>query len=212
MAFGTRSTGPVTASAIAPAPPSLAGQPCGSLARVLARVFREAKPDILVLGPFCGESVVYLAGRGARVHVEDFDPPEPGPEKKPGEAVSTAPPFHLDQPDRRFGLVLAWEVLDFVPPDRLQEFGAELRRVLRDDGTLFLFSHAKPIATHEPPARYRVLADDVIVRESPTNLVRIRYTHPTREIERALRGLAVQGIHLQRSQMREIVAIKAGVG
>jgi hypothetical protein len=180
---------------------------------VLARVFREPKPDILALGPLCGESVVYLAGRGARVHVEDLDLPEPAPEKKPGEAVAQAPPpFRLDQPDGRFSLVLAWEILDFVPPDRLQEFGAELRRVLRDQGTLFLFSLAKPLATHEPPARYRVLADDVIVREAPTDLVRIRYTHPTREIERALRGLAVQGIHLQRNQMREIVAIKAGVG
>jgi len=211
MAFGSRVPG--AASALDPEPASLAGQPCGSLARVLARVFREPKPEILALGPLCGDSVVYLAGRGARVHVEDLDLPEPGPERKPGDThVELPPPFRLDQPDARFSLVLAWETLDFVPPDRLQEFGSELRRVLRDQGTLFLFSHAKPLQTHEPPARYRVLADDVIVREAKTDLVRIRYTHPTREIERALRGLAVQGIHLQRSQMREIVAIKAGVG
>jgi hypothetical protein len=179
---------------------------------VLARVFRESKPEILALGPLCGESVVYLAGRGARVHVEDLDPPEPAPERAPGDAPEPVAPFRLDQPDARFHLVLAWEMLDFVPPDRLPELGAEIRRVLHDQGTLFLFSHAKPLKSHEAPARYRVLADDMIVREAPTDLVRIRYTHPTREIERALRGLSVQGIHLQRSQMREIVALKVGVG
>jgi hypothetical protein len=36
--------------------------------------------------------------------------------------------------------------------------------------------------------------------------------HPNREIERAIAGLAVQNIHLQRNQMREILASKAGVG
>jgi hypothetical protein len=60
--------------------------------------------------------------------------------------------------------------------------------------------------------RYRVLADDLIVREEPSGVPRRRYTHANRDLERALAGLAVQGIQLQRNQLREIVAAKVGVG
>ena len=35
-----------------------------------------------------------------------------------------------------------------------------------------------------------------------------RWVHPTREIERALAPLSVQGIHLQRNQIREFSALK----
>jgi SAM-dependent methyltransferase len=165
-----------------------------------------------MLGPLCGESAVYLAGRGARVHVDEFAPPEPHPPRKPGEPVVEAAPVRLDQPDDAFDLVLAWEVLDFVPPDRLAEVGAEIARVLRVGGHLFLFSHQRPPAEVAVIPRYRLYADDLIGREEPDTPERRRFAHPNREIERGLSGLSVQGIHLQRNQMREILASKAGVG
>jgi hypothetical protein len=189
---------------------ALEGRPCGGLARVLARAFREGKPEILVLGPLCGESVVYLASRGARVHFEDLEPPSPVPPRRPGEPPPEVPPVRLDQPDALFHLVLAWEVADFVPPDRLAEYGGELRRVLRDGGGLFFFSHARPEPADERPSRYLLLADDLISRQVLGKERRPRYVHPTRDLERALRGFVIQGIQLQRTQMREITALKAG--
>lgn len=165
-----------------------------------------------MLGPLCGESAVYLAGRGARVHVEELPPPPPHPPKKPGEPAEDLPPVRLDLPDGAFDLVLAWEVLDFVPPDRLAEAGSEIARVLRVGGHLFLFSHQRPPSERAIMPRYRLHADDLISREEPLAPPHRRYAHPNREIERALTGLSVQGIHLQRNQMREILASKAGVG
>ena len=191
----------------APAP-----QPCGSLARVLARVYRESKPEVLDLGPLCGERAVYLAARGARLHVEEPVIPEPLPPRRPGETPPPVPPFRLDQPDARFHLVLAWEVLDFVPPDRLAEIGSEIKRVMRDGAWLFLFAHQKPPSDSEPVPRYKLLSDDLIVREPGAGPSRPRWAHPNRELERALGGLTVQGIQLQRSQLREIVVLKPGVG
>ena len=188
----------------------LAGQPCGSLARVLARVFRSSKPEVLNLGPLCGETVVYLAGRGARVHVEEFDPPAPVPMRQPGEPPTALKPFRLDQPTGRANLVLAWEMTDFIPPDRLAEYGDELRRLMADGGSLFLFSHQRPDAQNEPLRRYRVLADDMVVREVAGGVTHRRWIHPTREVERALAGFSIQGVQLQRNQMREIVAVRAG--
>jgi len=195
------------------APPVAAtGQPCGGLGRAVARAFRDGKPEILVLGPLCGESVVYLAGRGARVHVDELELPEPIPKRQPGEPPAQLHPFKLDYASGAFDLVLAWEMLDFVPPDRLHEFGAEIVRVLRVGGQLVVFAHQKPPADRAVLPRYRVLADDMVVREEPATAPLPRYTHPKRELERAIAGLSVQNIHLQRNQMREILALKAGVG
>ncbi len=164
------------------------------------------------MGPLCGESVVFLAGRGARVHVDAVELPEPIPKRQPGEPMPQPRPFKLDHPSVSFDLVLAWELLDFVPPDRLHEFGAEIVRVLRVGGQLVVFAHQKPPADRAILPRYRVLADDMVVREEPATAPLPRYTHPNREIERAIAGLSVQNIHLQRNQMREILALKAGVG
>jgi hypothetical protein len=212
VALRPRAAETAQAAAAAPSSSSAAGQPCGGLGRVLARAFRLGKPEILALGPLCGESVVYLAGRGARVHVEEMELPEPLPPRRPGEPTPPVLPVRLDQPDLRFDLVLAWELLDFVPPDRLFEAGAEIVRTLKVGGQLFLFAHQRPPADTAALPRYRLLADDLIVREETGAAVRRRYVHPNRDIERALSGLAVQGIQLQRNQMREILASKAGVG
>ncbi len=193
-------------------PVAAAGQPCGGLGRAVARALREGKPEILVLGPLCGESVVFLAGRGARVHVDELELPQPNPKRQPGDPVPTLRPVKLDHPSGSFDLVLAWETFDFVPPDRLHEFGAEIVRVIKVGGQLIVFAHQKPPSDRAVLPRYRVLADDMIVREEPATPKLPRYTHPNREIERAIAGLSVQSIHLQRNQMREILASKAGVG
>ena len=189
-----------------------AGQPCGGLGRALARAFRDGKPQILVLGPLCGESVVFLAGRGARVHVDEVELPAPLPKRQPGEAVTPPRPVKIDQPTGAYDLVLAWEMLDFVPADRLQEFGAEIVRLLRVGGQLIVFAHLKPPSERAVFPRYRLLADDLIVREEPAGPLLPRYAHSNLMIERAIAGLSVQNIHLQRNQMREILASKAGVG
>jgi hypothetical protein len=172
-------------------------------------VFRDGKPQILVLGPLCGETVVFLAGRGARVHVDEVELPEPVP--MGAEAPLLRPP-KLDYPSDAFDLVLAWEMLDFVPPERLHDFAAEIVRVLRVGGQLIAFAHQKPPSDRAIFPRYRILSEDMVAREEPDARPQRRYIHPNREFERAIRGLAVQGIHLQRSQMREILASKAGVG
>jgi SAM-dependent methyltransferase len=156
--------------------------------------------------------VVFLAGRGARVHVDEVEVPQPIPKKQPGEPAVTVPPFKIDHASGTFDLVLAWELFDFVSPDRLQEFGQEIVRVVREGGQLMFFAHLKPPSDRAVLPRYRLLADDLIVREEPKVPPIPRYVHSNLMIERAIAGLGVQNIHLQRNQMREILASKAGVG
>jgi len=182
-----------------------------TLSKVLEKTFRIERPAILDLGPFCGETVVQLASRGARVQVEPFVPPPPTPPREPGKPrEEPLVPLTIDQPDGKFDLVLVWEQIDFVPPDRLAEFGAELHRVLRDGGFLLAFSLAKKVEGRPMPARYRLAADGKVAREFPDRARRRRWVHPNREIERSLVGMSMQGIHLQRNQMREFFAVRKG--
>ncbi len=193
----------------APGTPAPEPQNCPSLAKVLARTFKGERPAILDLGPLCGEGVVRLASRGARVTVERFRPPEAPPARKPGDPPWEPPPFRLDQPDEAFDLVLVWEHLDFTPPERLGEVATELRRILRPGGALLAFCLARSDEPAQRIPRYRVLDDDRLVREIEDGPRLRRFVHPNREIERGLAGLAIQGIHLQRNQMREFVAIRS---
>jgi hypothetical protein len=186
---------------------------CPSLVRALDRIFKHEKPEILDLGPFCGATAVYLADRGARVSVTEFQPPPPAPKAELGKKGELLPksPLRIDQPDSKFHLVLAWEHGDYTPPDRLADFGAEVHRVLIDGGLVLLFA-LNNLSRDDPMARtagrYRVVGDEQIVREPVPAPGRRRWTHPTREIERALAPLSIQGIHLQRNQMREFLALK----
>jgi len=192
-------------------------QKCPGMATALKRVLsKKEQPEVLDLGQFSRSAAVYVAGRGAKVHVEDFVPPSPKPKKKKnGEQAEPngveAQPVVIPHPDQRFDLVLAWEHPDFVPPDRLQEFYAEVTRVLVPGGWLLMYARddpATPAAGPGQPACYRLTADDRLTRTTEDGPERPRWSHPNRAIERALSPLSVQSIHLQRNRMREFLARK----
>ena len=182
-------------------------QACPALAKVLERLERP-KPEILDLGPLCGESVVYLASRGGKVTVEGFEPPPPPVEPEKGESKPPHQPLHIEHPDDHFDLVLVWEQADFVAPEYLAELGKELRRILVKGGWLLLFSRASGGSDREPFCQYRIVADDRLVRQPIDGPARRRWNHPTRNVEQALAGFSVKGIHLQRNQIREFLAVK----
>ena len=136
-------------------------------------------------------------------------PPTPKKKKSNGDANEVRrETLTIKQPDHKFDLVLAWEHADFVPPDRLSDFAAEVSRVLVPGGWFLMYARDDPQATAgdpDTPACYRLTAEDKIVREPTSAPVRPRWTHPNRTLERALAPLAVQSIHLQRNRMREFL-------
>jgi hypothetical protein len=186
-------------------------QPSPGLARALERILKDDKPRILDFGPLCGDTAVRLARLGALVSVESFRVPATPPAGPDGEAPPP-PPIRLEQDDGRFQLVLAWEHADFVPPDRLREFGGEIHRVLAPGGFALVFARNAP-ARDDPeqrtPGRYRLLDDDRLLREPMEGPPRERWVHPTRDIERALAPLKIQGLQLHRNQLREFLAQRA---
>lgn len=187
-------------------------QSCPSIHRALARILKDhGRPEVLDLGPLCGDTAIYLAGRGARVCVEELAPPVTAAVGASDSAAQPNPAIAIPQPNGKFHLVLAWEQADFTPPERLPELGAELGRVLAKGGWLLLFCRDNSTGaklTREQPSRWRLIADDRLVCEPAPGLERPRWVHLNRDLERALAPLAIQGIHLQRNRMREILALK----
>jgi SAM-dependent methyltransferase len=191
-------------------------QACPGLARALTRILAGAEqPDVLDLGQFSRSAALYLAHRGARVCVEDFVPPQPTPPRKAKgqnhDEVAPPVPVTLPHPPEKFDLVLAWEHWDFVPPDRLAEFSAEIARVLAPGGWLLMYCQDDPTAEAGREGRagcYHLRSDDRLHRQAAAGPARPRWTHPNRAIERALAPLTVQSICLQRNRIREILARK----
>ena len=182
-------------------------QPCPGLVKAIERVLRSERPRILDLGPLCGNTVIELARRGARVTVEEFDLPETPPANA-DEPEAPPPPLRIEQPEEGFDLVLAWEHIDFVAPERLPEFAAELRRVTTAGGSVLLLSRSTGDGDRDRRARYRMVGEDRVVREPVEEQARARWVHPNRLIEQALEGFTIQGVHLQRDQTREYLIVK----
>lgn len=187
-------------------------QSCPGLARVLQRLLRDenAKPRVLDLGPMCGSTVTYLADRGARVSVEEFHPP-PRDNGPPDDDEWEPPPLRIVQPDASFDLVLVWEHLDFVPPERLDEFGQELARVTASGGFVLLFSRdhgTRGQVAGDRLGSYRLIADDKMIFQPGRGSESPRWSYPARDVENALSPLSIQGIQLKSGRMREIVAGK----
>ncbi len=186
---------------------------CPSLAKALKRIAARTKPRIIDLGPLCGSTAVFLANRGARVCVEDFIPPPPLPKKNKHDEEETpaVEPFVIEQPSDEFDLLLGWEAIDFTPPDRLEEVVGEMKRLVKENGLIFLLSRNTTGArksVQDAPGRFRVEAEDRLSREPAQSRTGTRWVHLTREIERVLKPFSVQGIHLQRDQTREILALR----
>jgi SAM-dependent methyltransferase len=181
------------------------------MARALDRILvRRANPEILDLGQACGSTAVYLASRGARVVVEEFEPPAAAGMVHVAGQDPTGGTLRVDQPDAEFDLVLAWEHFDFVPPQRLDEFVSEIWRVMAPDGWLLLFALD---GSNEGPAEgrahsYRVTADDRLLRSPVAGPARPRWTHHNRAIHQALAPLVVAGVTLRRNGVREFVVHK----
>jgi SAM-dependent methyltransferase len=182
------------------------------MARALKRILEHGEqPEVLDLGQFSRSAAIYLASRGARVCIEDFEPPPPTPRLKLGATSVDKPPISIPHADGKFDLVLGWEHMDFVPPDRVADFAAELSRVMKPGGWLVLFAEDRPgekAPRQDPPACYRLTADDRIVRTATTSRERLRWAHPNRAIERGVSPMKVQSIQLQRNRIREFLVQK----
>ena len=180
------------------------------LRKTIDRTFRDDKARILDLGPLCGVSIVDLASRGAKVCVEEFVPPRPRPAADAKGEVPNPPPVRLDHDDASFDLVLLWERLDFVPPDRLREFCQEIRRVLKVGGWVLALTSSRKEPRRASAARIRIVDDEHIAREPSGEPERPRWAHPNRELERSLDGVSIQRIHLHRDGLREVTGLKGG--
>ena len=177
--------------------------------------FATGKPEILMPGSAVRRERRLLSPAAARACTSiEVELPEPIPKRQPGERRRLVSPVRGSSTRRTRSISSSrGRCSTSCPPERLTSSAPRSSALLtrRRAADRLRASEAARRAARCIP-RYRLLADDLIVREEPGEHRRRRYVHPNREIERAIAGLSVQSIHLQRNQMREILASKAGVG
>ena len=118
-------------------------------------------------------------------------------------------------------MVLAWDLVDFTPPESLPFVGPELARILKPDGWLFLLSQANRAGAslarsgqeqYASPGLYRILDDSRVSQGKAPGAGKCRrWVHPNRDLEKALAPLRIQNTHLLRNQLREYTAILRAV-
>jgi len=201
--LGTRSAGDPAEAALSTA---AASEPyvCPTLEKAVERSTKHGRPAVLTLGGADGPTITFLAEFGAKLTIEEFEPP---PVRDPDDEAP-AKPFKFDFPSRGYDLILLWEWADFFPKEALPELGLELARISRPGATLLLLSRSSFDGKFDRPMRYKIHDERTVSRKPLPGASRPRFVHPTRTLELALKRFSISGIHLQRDQTREILAVR----
>lgn len=85
-----------------------------------------------------------------------------------------AAPGHLEFPDDHFGLVCTWTVAQHVPPDRIEQMCAEIKRVLAPGGMLLICEETRNPGVYANFSWHRSL-DEYAELFAPMSLERCGY-------------------------------------
>lgn len=170
---------------------------------LLVQSMRRHVPDaVLDLGPTSTESLQFLSKMAGEVDVCDLF--QDASHRGRRADVFRFDPNQLDLPDRRFDVVLAWDLLHYFAPLDQRAFGARLADIVADHGLLMVV--ASNIAAIPPtPIHFKILTED-----------RLRYCLPegakipspglqTRPVEKALADFEPVRNFQLRNGMQELV-------
>lgn len=169
--------------------------------RIAERLARAERPDVLDLGVLSGDAVTTLATMGARVHVYDLITPL-------RESLRLGPPdakallADLKILPESLDVVLAWELLDFLPMAEAQQAVLRLHRWLKPKGLLLAVFHAASArATH----RFRLTGDGLVKMERVAPLSEACPARTNSEALSIFSGFTLLHSALMRTQIREVL-------
>lgn len=171
------------------------GSPSAGLAEFLQRLKGRFRPRLYDVGPAPGGNIVFFAGQGLRVYV-DAD--------RDHRLVGSAPNLdHLAEED--FEAALLWDLLDFLPTARAEEFVAQLSRAMKPGGFIFLLSSTTRAEGARPVHCYFVEAGGHLSARPVEGALATRIRRENREIISLFPGFENVSVRLLRSGMREIL-------
>ena len=177
------------------------------VAPFVAALQSAESPLVVDLGPAVGGNVAFLGEQlGCKLVVEDLleNLPLP-PEPEEGEDPPEEPLPVLSHPDSSVDGLLCWDVFDYLSPKAGRALAAELVRILKPRGALFL-CHGSETLSQPGRVEYEIINETSLrYRLRSGTTPRARRVLQSREVTQMFDSLAISDSFLLKSQMREVL-------
>jgi hypothetical protein len=191
-------------------PPQAETQPSPGLEAALAGVPSDGSCGVLDLGPAVAGNLDFVSTFASRVQIVDLlgggsgNPAAPAHDLERGmQAIRELVPLA----NGTFDLVLAWDLLAYLPSHRIGDLIGALAELCRPEARL----HAIVPTTEMIPAvpnRYRIVDAESLVYEPATTDLRGAPELPPNAVDRLLEGFEIEHSFVLRHGVREYVATR----
>lgn len=174
-----------------------------AMRRIAERLARIESPTVLDLGVLSGETVTALAELGARVHVHDVMTPLG--ERLAADAGDGEGPdvlAELKLLPESMDVVLAWELLDFLPLPEARRAVTRLGRWLKPKGLLLAVFHA---VSADRVHRFRLREGNRVQMQAAGPLAEPCSARTNNEALSLFGGFTLLHSALMRAQVREVL-------
>jgi SAM-dependent methyltransferase len=114
---------------------------------------------------------------------------------------------NLDFSGRDFDVILLWDTANFLPPEMVPALFNRLRKVLRPDGKLLAFFHARLTGPETVFSRFQLGDSDSLLAFDSGNFP-VRQVYQTRQVEKLLEGYSSIRFFLGKDNVREVIATR----
>lgn len=163
---------------------------------------------VLELGPAVGDNLTFASAAASRLEVVDLARDAAARGRDAASAIERNLSVLLDlEAEHRgsFHLVLAWDLLNYLPRPRVAELSQVLARLCAARGRLFAtFYEGETMPLR--PCRYRISGATRLLSESVTNDVTGAPDLPPAEVEKLLEGFRIERSFVLRHGAREYIA------
>jgi hypothetical protein len=186
-----------------PAPPP--GEPATvrlhslALGNLLDSLVPGGSYRFLDLGSAVGSNIEYLSRFALSVQVADLWASVASGEPRSWEKALEA--LEPEAEGAGFHAVLAWDLLNYLPPARLRELGARLAAVTRTEGRVFALAYYSREMPAEP-LRFRIADRETLTYARPAAL-RPAPRYPQGAVEQAFAGFAMEKGYLLKTGLHE---------
>lgn len=193
-----------------PPPPQAETQPSPGLEAALAGVPSDGSCGVLDLGPAVAGNLDFVSTFASRVQIVDLfgarsaNAAAPAPDLEHGMQVLRE---LVPLASETFHLVLAWDLLAYLPSHRIGDLIAALAELCRPEARL----HAIVPTTELIPAvpsRYRIVDAESLVYEQAATDLRAAPELPPNAVDRLLEGFEIEHSFVLRHGVREYVATR----
>ena len=193
-----------------PPPPQAETQPSPGLEAALVGVPSDGSCGVLDLGPAVAGNLDFVSTFASRVQIIDLfgrgsaNAAAPAPDLERGMQVLRD---LVPLANGTFDLVLAWDLLAYLPSHRIGEMIGALAELCRPEARL----HAIIPTTEMMPAvpnRYRIVDAESLVYEPATTDLRVAPELPPNAVDKLLEGFEIEHSFVLRHGVREYVAMR----